>query len=101
MTDMTKQEQQRQQLDDELAIEDLDVTPEESAELAGGGPPDAATGDDGRETATPYVLGALTAERGRGMGHLWISCDTRHAEHWQTMFYEPPHDLRQHRANPW
>jgi hypothetical protein len=35
------------------------------------------------------------------MGHLWILCDTCHVEHWQTMFYEPPHDLRHHRENPW
>jgi hypothetical protein len=41
------------------------------------------------------------AERDRGMGHLWISCDTCHAEQWETMFYEPPHDIRHHRANPW
>jgi hypothetical protein len=41
------------------------------------------------------------AERGRGMGHLWVSCDTCHLECWQTMFYEPPHDVRHHRANPW
>ena len=46
MTDATKQDQQRQQrLDGQLIIEDLDVTPEESAELVGGdGPRDAATG---------------------------------------------------------
>ena len=40
------------------------------------------------------------AERGRGMGHLWILCDTCHVEHWQTTFYEPPHDIRHDRTQP-
>jgi hypothetical protein len=40
-------------------------------------------------------------EHGRGMGHLWILCDTCYIEHWETMYYEPPHDIRHHRANPW
>ena len=39
-------------------------------------------------------------EHGRGMGHLWILCDTCYIEHWETMYYEPPHDIRHHRANP-
>lgn len=33
-------------------------------------------------------------ERGRGMGHLWVLCDTCHGEQWSTTFYEPPHDPR-------
>lgn len=41
------------------------------------------------------------SERGPGMGHLWILCDTCHSEHWETMYYEPPHDVRHHRASPW
>ena len=40
-------------------------------------------------------------KRGHGMGHLWISCDTCHIEHWETMYYEPPHDIRHERTNPW
>jgi hypothetical protein len=46
MTDVSEQDQpRRQQLEGDLTIEDLDVTPEESAELVGGdGPRDAATG---------------------------------------------------------
>jgi len=39
-------------------------------------------------------------ERGRGMGHLWVSCDTCYREHWSTTFYEPPHDIRHQRAGP-
>jgi hypothetical protein len=41
------------------------------------------------------------AEGGRGMGHLWVLCDTCNTELWQTMFYEPAHDIRHHRASPW
>jgi hypothetical protein len=41
------------------------------------------------------------AERGRGMGHFWILCDTRHAERWETTFYEPSHDIRHRWASPW
>lgn len=33
------------------------------------------------------------AERGRGMGHVWVSCRTCHDQLRQTTFYEPPHDL--------
>lgn len=57
-----------------------------------------------RKTAT-HRLDALhlhtsreANEHGRGMGHLWISCDTCHIGHWETMYYEPPHDIRHHRA---
>jgi hypothetical protein len=39
--------------------------------------------------------------RGRGVGHLWLLCDACHEKRWHTMFYEPPHDIRHHRASPW
>jgi hypothetical protein len=41
------------------------------------------------------------AERGRGMGHLWVSCKTCHEELWSTTFYEPPHDIKHHQPGPW
>jgi hypothetical protein len=41
------------------------------------------------------------AERGRGMGHLWVSCQTCHAQLWDATFYEPPHDISCHQAGPW
>jgi len=34
------------------------------------------------------------AERGRGMGHVWVTCRTCHDQLRQTTFYEPPHDIR-------
>ncbi len=40
------------------------------------------------------------AEHRRGMGHLWVVCDTCHAEHRHTTFYEPPHDIRHHPRAP-
>jgi hypothetical protein len=40
------------------------------------------------------------AERGRGMGHVWVSCQTCHAALWDATFYEPPHDIRCPRAGP-
>jgi hypothetical protein len=39
-------------------------------------------------------------ERGRGMGHLWVSCNACHEQLWRTMFYQPPHDVRHHRPGP-
>lgn len=30
------------------------------------------------------------AERGRGMGHLLVFCNTCHDQLWQTTFYQPP-----------
>ncbi len=33
------------------------------------------------------------AERGRGMGHVRVSCNRCHDELRQTLFYEPPHDV--------
>ena len=39
-------------------------------------------------------------ERGRGMGHLCVLCDTCHEEHWHTMFHEPPHDIRHQMTSP-
>ena len=36
------------------------------------------------------------AGRGRGMGHLRVTCNSCHDQLRQTMFYEPPHD-RGHR----
>ena len=38
-------------------------------------------------------------ECGQGMGHLWVSCNTCHDQFWQTMFYQPPHDINQ--PGPW
>lgn len=32
------------------------------------------------------------AERGRGMGHLLVFCNTCHDQLWQTTFYQPPHE---------
>jgi len=32
------------------------------------------------------------SERGRGMGHLWVSCNACHEVSRRTTFYEPPHD---------
>ncbi len=34
------------------------------------------------------------AERGRGMGHLMVSCQACHAQRREATFYEPPHDVR-------
>jgi hypothetical protein len=33
------------------------------------------------------------AERGRGMGHVWVSCEACHEQLRDTTFYEPPHDI--------
>ena len=41
------------------------------------------------------------AERGRGMGHLLVSCQTCHAQLQDATFYEPPHDIRCRQAGPW
>jgi hypothetical protein len=35
------------------------------------------------------------AERGRGMGHLRLSCRACEDEFRTSVFYEPPHDLKQ------
>ena len=40
------------------------------------------------------------AERGRGMGHLWVLCNTCHDLLWQTTFYQPPHDINHHQPGP-
>jgi hypothetical protein len=41
---------------------------------------------------------ALEADReGRGMGHLLVVCGGCHADRRESVFYEPPHDIR-HRA---
>jgi hypothetical protein len=37
------------------------------------------------------------AGEGRGMGHLLVVCGTCYAHCWESVFYEPPHDIR-HRA---
>jgi hypothetical protein len=34
------------------------------------------------------------AEAGRGMGHVWVSCEACHEQFRDTTFYEPPHDIR-------
>ena len=41
------------------------------------------------------------AERGRGMGHLLVSCQTCHVQLRDATFYEPPHDIRCRQAGPW
>jgi hypothetical protein len=41
------------------------------------------------------------ASRGLGMGHLWILCGTCHGDRRQSVFYEPPHDIRHHAPRPW
>jgi hypothetical protein len=33
-------------------------------------------------------------ERGRGLGHLWVSCNACRDHSRRTTFYEPPHDVR-------
>jgi len=38
------------------------------------------------------------AERGRGMGHVRVTCRACHDQLRQTMFYEPPHDIRRSKA---
>jgi hypothetical protein len=38
------------------------------------------------------------AERGRGMGHVWVTCRACHDQLRQTTFYEPPHDIRRSKA---
>ena len=38
------------------------------------------------------------AERGRGMGHVWVTCRACHDQLRQTAFYEPPHDIRRSKA---
>jgi hypothetical protein len=34
------------------------------------------------------------AERGRGMGHIMVTCNACHDQRRQAVFYEPPHDSR-------
>ena len=41
------------------------------------------------------------AERGRGMGHLLVTCQACHAQRRDATFYEPPHDISCHQAGPW
>ena len=41
------------------------------------------------------------AERGRGMGHLLVSCHACHVQLRDATFYEPPHDIRCRQAGPW
>jgi len=38
------------------------------------------------------------AERGRGMGHVRVTCRACHEQLRQTTFYEPPHDIRHRQA---
>ncbi len=40
------------------------------------------------------------AERGRGMGHLLVTCQACHAQRRDATFYEPPHDIRCREAGP-
>jgi len=41
------------------------------------------------------------AERGWGMGHLWVWCGACHEEGRDTVLYEPAHDVTHHEANPY
>ena len=41
------------------------------------------------------------AQRGRGMGHLWVSYNSCHDRLWQTTFYQSPHDINHHQPGPW
>ena len=41
------------------------------------------------------------AERGRGLGHLLVTCQACHAQRRDATFYEPPHDIRCQQAGPW
>jgi len=41
------------------------------------------------------------AEEGRGMGHLLITCGSCHADHRESVFYDPPHDIRHRAPGPW
>ena len=40
------------------------------------------------------------AERGRGMGHVMVTCNACHDQRRQTIFYEPAHDSG-HDPNGW
>ena len=35
------------------------------------------------------------------MGHLWVLCVACHEDHRESMFYEPPHDIRHREPGPW
>jgi hypothetical protein len=52
---------------------------------------------------TPCLCAAARegAERGTGMGHLWIWCGACHEEGRETMLYEPPHDPAHRDPGPW
>ena len=41
------------------------------------------------------------AEDGRGMGHLWVLCGACHGDKRESMFYEPPHDVRHREPGAW
>jgi hypothetical protein len=43
-------------------------------------------------TCTPATE---AAEEGRGLGHLVLHCRACEDDRTQTVFYEPPHDIRQ------
>jgi hypothetical protein len=52
---------------------------------------------------TPCLCGPARegAERGLGMGHLWVLCVACHADKRESMFYEPPHDIRHRTPGSW
>jgi hypothetical protein len=41
------------------------------------------------------------AERGRGMGHVRVTCNTCHDELRRTVFFEPPHDIGHRPLTGW
>jgi hypothetical protein len=44
---------------------------------------------------------AREAERGRGMGHVRVTCNACHDQLRQTVFYEPPHDVGHRPLTGW
>jgi hypothetical protein len=62
-----------------------------------------ALGQPQRVGWTPCLCAAARegAERGTGMGHLWIWCGTCHEEGRETMLYEPPHDPAHREPGSW
>jgi hypothetical protein len=41
------------------------------------------------------------AGEGRGAGHLWVLCVACHEDNRESVFYEPPHDIRYREPGPW
>lgn len=51
----------------------------------------------------PCICGPAreATERGRGMGHVRVTCNRCHDELWRTVFFEPPHDLGHRSLTGW